>query len=262
MSDIIAPSSFYYQSDFIHKDTFYNSVYSLDIAIEQYFAKMLYYSDTSRIVYASNDYCFRRRAEMNEDGLLNFPFMNYYLKSITPDVSRQWWKNSNNVQTLLNLEEYKQKIGFGIKIVPVHLMYEATIWYSQDLDLQYAYSKILMSDTNETILYPTLQTESDYELKNIAIMDYNLDFKPEYTENDWLEQNNITSASLDFEFDTFAIYPDTEILVTPQPSNRGVFIANEVIFNFLSTKGKLLKNSELLNTQPQELLISYFNAEL
>jgi len=255
----ISPSSFYYQSDFLNKETFFNSVYSLDLSIEEYFAKMLFYSDASRIVYASNEYCFRRRAEMNEDGLLNFPFMNYYLKSITPDTDRLWKKNTNNVQTMLNIDDYKQKLGFGIKVVPIRLEYEATIWYSQDLDLQYATSKILMSNANETILYSTLQTESEYELKNMGVLYYNFDFKPEYTENDWLEKNNIISASLDFQFDTFAIYPDTFILQTPQPHNRGVFIANEVILNFLSTKGALLKNENLLNSQPQELLISYFN---
>jgi len=254
----IAPSSFYYQSDFIHKETFFNSIYALDISIEEYFSKMLYYSDLSRIIYASNEHCFRRRAEMNEDGLLNFPFMNYYLKSITPDVERQWWKNTHNVQTLQNLDNYKQKLGFGIKLVPVHLVYEATVWYSQDLDLQYAFSKLLMSNTNETILYSNLQTESEHLIKNLGILYYNLDFKPEYTENEWLESNNITSASLDFEFDTFAIYPDTDILQTPQPSNRGLYLANEVILNFLNTKGTLLKNENLLNTQPQELITSYF----
>jgi len=255
----IPPSAFYYQSEFLSKDTFLNSIYSLDIAIEQYFSKMIFYSDMSRIIYASNEYAFRRRGEMNEDGILDFPFMNYYLKSIDPETNRQLWNNTTNVQSLYNIDGYKQVLGYGLKLVPIHLTYEATIWYSQDLDLQYAYSKILMSNTNETILYPIIDVEnSDVKIKNVAFLYYNLSFKPEYTENDWLEKNNITSASLDFEFDTFAVYPDTEILVTPQPSAKGLYIANEVIFNFLSSKGELFKNSDLLNTQPQELLIEYF----
>ncbi len=260
MSDnIIQANSFYYEDDFSRPEVFFNSIYALDISIENFFSRMLFYSDTSRLVYASNEYCFRRRSEMSENGLLEIPFMNYFLKSITPDTERRWWKNANNVQTLANLDDYKQKIGFGIKLVPIHLVYEATMWFSQDKDLQYAMSKLLMSNTNETILYSELNTESEYSLKNLGIMKYNLEFKPNYTENEWLETNKITSVALDFEFDTLAIYPNTDLAVTPQPDNQGVFIANEVILNFLSTKGQLLKNENLLNTDPQELITVYFS---
>lgn len=259
MSDIVVPNNnFYYESEFSRDDIFFNSVYSTDITIEEYFSKMLFYSDLSRIVYASNEYCFRRRSEMN-NGLLNIPFMNYYLSKITTDVSHQWWKHMNNVAPMLDLGGYKSLIGFGIKLVPIKLSYEATVWFSQDRDLQYAMSKILMSNTNETIIYSTLNTSSDYALKNLGLLTYNFDFKPQYTENDWLESNNITSIALDFEIDTFAVYPDSEnILETPQPGAYPIYIANEVILNLLSTKGTLLKNENLLNTTPQELLTFYF----
>jgi hypothetical protein len=253
MSDnIIQPSSFYYESDFIDKDTFFNYIYSLDIEIEEYFSKMLFYSDLGKIIYASNEFSFRKRVEQSEDAILNIPFMNYFLKSITPDTNRQWWKNTNNVQTMMNLNGYKEKLGFGVKLVPVHLNYEATIWFSQDKDLQYAYSKVLFSNTNETILYPKLTSESGFVLKNLAIMSYNLDFKPEYTENEWLEMNNITSATLDFEFDTLMVYPDTDILLTPQPHNRGLFLTEEIIFDFLSKK-----NITLTDT-PENMIRTYF----
>lgn len=262
MSDIIPPSSFYYESEFLDKNIFFNTVYALDIAIEQNFAEMLFYSDLSRVVYASNDYCFRKRTEMNENGLLDIPFMNYYLTDVSRDTNRSLWKNSSNVQTLANIDNYMQELGFGIKLVPVRLEYEATIFFSQDKDLQYATSKLMFQDNNETILKGILTSENGTELKNPAFMDYSFSFKPEYNENEWLESNNITSIGIDFGIDTFLIYPDTEargILKTPQPAYTPLRVTNEIIFNFLSTKGALIKDKNLLNTQPQDLLTSYFS---
>lgn len=264
MSDTIEfvpkPSSYYYESELVNTYSFLNSVYALDIAIEQNFADMLFYSDLSRIVYASTEYCFKRRTEMSSEGVLFPPFMNYYLKSITPDTDRFLWKNTTNVQPLLNLDEYVTSLGFGLKVVPVHLVYEANAWFSQDRDLQFATSQVLFQNTNEIILYGMLNITEDYDLKNPAFMKYNLDFKPQYTENEWLETNNITSLAMDFEFDTFAVYTDiSRPLMLPRGTPKPVYIANEIIFNFLSTKGNLSKDSNLLQTSPQELITSYFN---
>lgn len=262
MSDIVIPaSSYYYESDLIDKNIFFNSVYALDIAIEQNFAEMLFYSDLSRIVYASNDFCFKKRTEVNEEGLLDIPFMNYYLKDISRDTERRLWKNITNVQTLANIDGYMQELGFGIKLVPIHLEYEATVFFSQDKDLQYATSKLLFQDNNETILYGMLESGNGTLIKNPAFLNYNFSFKPEYNENEWLEMNNITSIGVDFSFDTFLVYPDTEqrgILKTPQPAYSPFIVAQEVVLNFLSSKN-LIKGSSILESNPQELLTSYFS---
>jgi|GEM_PF-1567797 len=261
MSDTIIPvTSFFYEEDFAQENTFFNSVYALDLAIENNFGSMLFYNDLSRIVYASNEYCFRRRTSMDSEGLLDLPFINYYLKSMSPDTNRFLWKNSNNVQILLD-NGYASQLGFGIKVIPIHLEYEATAWFTQDKDLQYATSKLMFQNTNETILYGELQATNGTIVKNPAFLTYNFDFKPEYSENEWLESNNITSIGMDFSFDTFIIYPDTNILTTPQPPVGALSITEEVILNFFSAKGDLIKNSNLLSTEPKDLLTVYFNGE-
>lgn len=259
MSDTVIPvSAFFYEEDFAQKNTFFNSVYALDLSLESNFSNMLFYGDQSRVVYASNEYCFRKRTSMDSEGLLDIPFINYYLKSMSPDTERFLWKNSTNVQMLLD-NGYASVLGYGIKIVPIHLEYEATAWFSQDKDLQYATSKLLFQNTNETILYGELTSSNGTIIKNPAFLSYSFDFKPTYNENEWLETNNITSIGMDFSIDTFIIYPDTQVLKTPQPIPNVLSITNEVILNFLSTKGELLKNENLLNTQPQDLLTMYFS---
>jgi len=258
MSDI-SLDAFYYKEDFLNQDTFFNSVYALDLAIENNFSKMLFYNDLSRIVYASNDYCFRRRSEQSEEGLLDIPFLNYYLTNVSPDTDRMLKKNTNNAQTLLNLDNYVAELGFEIKIVPIHLEYESTAWFSNDKDLQYATSKLMFQDTNETVLYGMLESSNGTILKNPAFLTYSFNFKPEYNETEWLESNNISSIGIDMSFDTFIVYPNTEITTTPQAGPSALSITNEVILDFLSTKGSLYKDSDLLNTPSSVLLTTYFS---
>lgn len=247
MSDIISPSNYYYEDKIKDIGEFFNSAYALDIAIETKFANDLFYGDLSRIVYASNEYCFKRRTEMSEDGLLDIPFMNYYLTNISPDTDRFYWKNTSNIQGLLDVDNYVSLLGGKLRVVPIKLEYEATLWFSQDKDLHYATSRVMLEDTNENILYGYLEAPNDTEIKNPAFMNFSFSFKPEYTENEWLESNKITSIGIDLSFDTFLVY-----------LNNDISISEEVIFNFLSTKGELIKNKDLLLTNPKELLTSYF----
>lgn len=269
MSDIedtrIGSPNFYYESEFLFPTYALLSQYALDLAIETTFANMLFYGDLSRIVYASNDYSFQRRTEMSENGLLDVPFMSYYCTGMSLDTNRKLFKNSNQVLPLPDLNNHATNLGYGIKIIPLHLTYEATCFFSQDKDLQYAMSKLLFQSANETIIYGLLNAGKDSLgveniLKNPSFMKSNLEFKPTFSENDFLQKNNLQSIAIDFEFDTYAVYPAVaNVLRTPQGVPNPLYIAEEVILNFLYTKGDLLKTSELANTSPQNLLTYYFN---
>ena len=67
--------------------------YSLDIAIENHFASTLEFP-LDRIIYASNEYCFRERTRKNE-GDLNLPFLNYYRKGFG-ESDRPWFNDYSN----------------------------------------------------------------------------------------------------------------------------------------------------------------------
>ena len=70
---------------YFDNSNFLNVYFSTIIALFNYFTENIFPNDPSRIIYASNDYAFRRRLELNSrDNVsefqiqsLNMPFMNF-----------------------------------------------------------------------------------------------------------------------------------------------------------------------------------------
>jgi len=251
MSDTVVPvTSFYYGEEF-SQNNWYNTSIATAIAIEEHYAPILFKNDLTRIIYASTDYCFRERSRKNKV-LLNLPFMNYYLKSIERDTSpRSLWNNANNIQGMLDMDDDHQALlNSRIRLVPVKLHFEASVWYDQPQDLLKAYQLLALDESNETIIYSYYDAANDCQLKVPCFVKYNLDYNPEYSEKEWLEENKIMSIAVDFEITTFFLYT--------HGTNTNVSFSNHIIFNFLSTKGIINTDDPLLTT-PQELIIEYFN---
>jgi hypothetical protein len=263
MSDTIIPAtSFYYSGEFSNEALpFSNSVYCLDIAMENKLANWVFHNDLNRIIYASNDFCFRRRLEMQgqeEEGaeFLNFPFINYYLVNTSFETERMLKKNSAQVQGMLNLGGYAEETGVDFRVIPLRLEYESTIWFSQDKDLQYAQTKLFDKSSNEIILYGDLVAPNKKAFKLPAFVKFDFQFKPEYKENEWMETNNIVSMSMDFSMDTMLIfgYKNNDLA---QDIIQTVSLTEEVIMNFISTKSDILSGSPT-PIVPQDIITSYF----
>jgi hypothetical protein len=114
----VPETSFYYGQEFLDDDNdFFITQYALDMAIETKFANMLFHGDMSRIIYASNDWCFTERSRRNK-GLLEFPFMNYYLASKSLSTRRMLFNNQANVGGIdLGMAEI---LGGKFRVSPVH----------------------------------------------------------------------------------------------------------------------------------------------
>lgn len=262
----IPANSFYYSDVFNSQGAFYNTTYALQMEIENHWKGILFPNepDLSKIIYGSNDYAFNVSAQQN-GGVLNMPFMNYYLKQMTPDTQRFTWNNEANVRGLsadfadsISGVSYAQSIGSKLLWVPVHLVYEATVWYSQPQDLIYAYHRAGLDNTNETIITGNLIGPNNVALQIPGVQYLNLDFNPEMTEKDWFEKNKIISLVLDFEFDTWMILPPQD---RHPPENLEVFgFTQEIIFNFLSAKS--LDTTNLLASEGMYLMTEYFNGTL
>lgn len=243
-NDIKIPNKSYFYGD---KFSFWaNEIesYALDIAIENHFSQLLDLP-LDRIIYASNDYCFRERTRKNE-GNLNLPFMNYYRVGYS-ETDRFLWNNYANLRGLLDVtgQNYERETGSKIKIAPVRVEYEMSIFFSQQKDCEYCYKLLAFDESNETLLYPTMKINENYDLKNIAIQSMNLEFNPTYNESDWLINNKIYSITIDPQFDTFQIMADTEF-----------DLAEEIVFNFISAKNLVKPN--VLDSSPKEILFEYF----
>ena len=251
-TNVIKNKSYYYKDTF---DSYWsaNSVvaYALDLKIDEWVQNVLQFP-SDRIIYASNDFTFRERTRNKKDnpisvGSLDLPYLSYYRTGYS-ECDREWWNNYANLFGVLDIanERYESKVG-KIRLTPVKVEYEATAFFSQEKDCEYALTEILHDASNETILFPELYVDENYTLKNIAIFNNDIEFNPEFNENDWLEQNKIFTISMNWSFDTFLIIG----------CDNNVSIAEEVIMEFISAKK--LSKPNISESEAKEVFIEYFN---
>lgn len=191
------------QTPYYDLTNFRNTIYSLNLAIETHYANLLLEGDATRIIYSDNSQALRKRAANQDWNTLYLPFMNYKVSKITGQTDRPWWNHLMNISGIW-IEELQRKIRY----TPVKVNYESTLFLHRDDSLQYAISTILVDDSNETILKPTITIDGE-DLQLYGVLGYNFDYDPKYQESDWLEKNKIHSITLDFEFDYQIIQDNT-----------------------------------------------------
>lgn len=199
---ITNPNSFYYGEQLKHWAST-PIAYSTDIAIENQMSSVLEFP-LDRIIYASNEYCFRERTRRNK-GELNLPFMNYYRTGY--DTSDKLWFNDfqNRFWLLDSDNKFTSQMGGRMKIYPVNIEYEGTVFFAQNKDCEYAINKLMYVASNETIITPELEMNDGTIIKNAGVFNLETELNPNYQENDWLEQNRIWTIGLSFSVRTFMI---------------------------------------------------------
>ena len=205
---------------FYADQNFLNTKYSMDIAIEAHFTNLILQDESTRMVYASNDYALRRRAKGQDYNNLNLPFMNYriddYAFGATP-----WWNNR-----LFSRGLYLPELGQNIRMSPVSLNYEATFWAHRDEETLYAFSELRFDADSKTTLTANIDI-SGIEVPFPGQLSYtNLDFTPKYNEQDWLERNKIHTITLDFAVITWIM-----------KTNLDITIPTKAILSFQATHG-------------------------
>jgi len=236
------PSRFYY--DDINNSTFLNTLYSADLALENHFANMLFSGDTTRMVYSSNEFAFRKRVGKSENNYSNadLPFMNYWnTQAINPDTDRFYWNHIAQMQGI-----FSEVVGRKIRVVPQKIEYESSVWFNNAFDLQYAMSVLSNDDSNETIVSSSVSTHDGKEVEIPLYLGYSFSTN-EYKEDDWLERNHIYNQGVDFYVDAMFIFDD----------QGPVSITDEVILNFIASKG-LNTDDPLLSTT--QVLLQYFES--
>lgn len=204
---------------------FLNIAYATDIELERHFASMLFGGDLDRIIYSSNAYAMRKRAkhsgEETSSSNLHLPFLNYRTDDYRIDDGNIRW-NARAYTQGAYLPEIQQKIVYA----PLIIEYEATFWCHRDDELRYAFNEVHFDSGNKTVLTPSVDIAGQ-TIPLTAWLSYdNLQFDPEYDENDWLERNNIHSAALDFQIETLAL-----------KTNENITLTEEVVFTFASEHG-------------------------
>lgn len=203
-------------TNYYQDSSFINVLYIIDLSLISHFSSMLFGGDQTRVIYASNDYAFRKRSDNNISNL-NLPFMNFRLKSHEVGERIRWNLPSNSQGVFI--DELDAKVRFS----PILLNYEASIWFHRDFDIKYAFNEIVWDSDNKTLLRPhaTINTVDVDFPAHLGYSGPSLD--PQYNEKDWLEKNNIHSATIDFEIQSFALKTNTDVT-----------IPTDLLFNFAS----------------------------
>ena len=238
------PSHFFYNKEYSANWLNDNLLsYAINIEIEKLFCQTLKF-DMNRIIYSSNDNSMYKREEKN-CGKLNLPYLSYHQTGYS-DADRDWFNNWANLQYPLSHNNDIVKLGQKIKIFPVKLEYEGVVVFDQHKDMDYAYKQLAYVKSNETILFPQLES-TEHIVKNIGIFNIDIDYNPSYAEKDWLVNNKIYTLGLDFSVDTFQIMGDLSPFA----------IAKSALAEFIVGKYQLDKNN-VLETNSSILLSDYF----
>jgi hypothetical protein len=188
---------------YYNNQSFINSYFTLNIQLQEYFTNLLFPEDPSRIFVSSTAHAFRRRVVLQTQdpnatpylNNLNFPFLNYKGK-IKMGTKRPWYNYSLNTSGIF-IPELQTKV----KMIPVTINYDSTVYYHREDDKQYALNQLLFQSSQE-IQVPYYIQVNGIDVKNQGILSFNPDDDPVYNENDWLKQNNIHTIKLDFEIQT------------------------------------------------------------
>jgi len=194
-----------------------NSLNATVVALWAFFAKELWTNDMTRIVYASNDYSFMRRVELNAVAKtqgLSLPFQSFKISNVSPGTTRPWF---NRQLAVVGIEDHT--INKRIKLIPVTIEFESSLFFSTEADMMWTQSKLIWDASIETKIksgmdltvpdpaHPgqTLTTTLD----NIGIVSMVPNYNPQFTEKDWLEKNKLRSIALDsLQVQTFIVHDD------------------------------------------------------
>ncbi len=210
----------------------------IDIALKNFFSSKLFKNETARVIYASNAYCYRERMDRLRKSAgdagravpngLDFPFLNLW-QTQEPNEVTHLWKSASAVKSGIWIDE----LGTKVQVAPVTHSYQATAHFSTMSDLDYAYAT--MSWLNEfPIELPLALTWkaasdgiTDVNVELPSLLKFNLEFNPEFNEQEWLNKEKVVTMSLDFSIETFR-------LKMVDTSAGAFWVPETVVFDFAS----------------------------
>jgi hypothetical protein len=212
------------------KKTFYTTILSTNIAVTQYLADTLFEGDLGRIVWASNEKTFRKREEQvmarnPTIGTLDMPYCSFRLSQDGSEkaVQRPWFNQALNVEGI-----WVEELGRKVRMTPMQLRYEGVICVQHDTDLYWLQQLLIWDASNEKLLKPILETESDAgkkeEIKNIGVLNIVPHMNSRFSEDDWIKNNKIQAIDLDIQVDTYLLLDN----------RKGYWIAVKSALSFLN----------------------------
>lgn len=218
----------------------FRDVYTaINIGIQAHLANAFLQGDITRVIYASTEFALRKRSQNNPN--LDLPFCNFRISDITADTDRPWFNHELGAEGM-----FVPELARKIKIIPVSLTYDSTIFFHKYADTLFSFNMLHWDDTLETVIKAQVEIEGQ-QVSLPGVLGHSLTFNPTYNENDWLERNKINSISLNFQIDTFSIVDNVDIT-----------IPETVIFNFI-TQNEL---DQTAITDPYQAVIDHLSEDV
>ena len=204
-------SSFFNTKYWKNGDSFMlNSILSTTLCLMDYFDKLLFVNDHTRVIYSSNAYAFRARLQSsrgNENSDiqandLNFPFMN--LAITQGGISLQDTKLNATYEAKTS-GIYIEELGKKVRLFPMNIRFEGVYYTTQMADAQIAISRVFRKASSELLLAPVLWYNG-IEIKNVANVVFDdVVLDDVYTESDWLEKNRIHTIGFSVSVSTYLV---------------------------------------------------------
>ena len=204
-------SSFYNTRYWKNGDSFMlNSILSTTLALMDYFDKLIFVNDKTRVIYASNSYAFRARHQVSrgnensdlQPNDLNFPFMNLAISQGGISLQNTRLNTSYEAKTT---GIYIEELGKKVYLIPMEIRFEGTFFTTQMADAQMVISRVFRRASTELLLQPSLWY-NDTEIKNIAKVSFeDVVLDDIYQESDWLEKNRIHTVGFTLSVSTYLV---------------------------------------------------------
>jgi len=276
----VSNNNFYNQNrEYIRNKLF---LYNVCNSVEEYIQQTYLKGNNNRIVYSNNSYAFRKRAKQiaqlkeQEENYNNFdlPFLNYKIIEVSNDASgRDWFNHVANIRGV-----YIEELGKNIRLAPITIAFESTLWLHTNDDLFYANLVSIFDNSNETILRP-IYTIDGYDIPFYVNFSYSLSMDTEYQQQDWLEKNKIHNIEMNWELLTYmpflndgqyeddsnmndgSIY-DTDNSYVPNPKydERDIGIIKTAVLQFKVRHSDITNEAESI-TEIVEVMEDYFSED-
>jgi hypothetical protein len=227
-------NAYYNQNRFIY-------LYAINMGIETYlFNRFFKEGETNRIIYSTTEYAMKKRFNTNEFNSAALPFINYRDIDYIYDNSRSWFQYPQATTGI-----FVDSISTKIKLVPVKIIYQSTVWWQTDYDMQIGWEKVQFDDATESMIYTDVLLEGEL-VSFYGLFDFEFAYRPNFEENDWLIKNKIHVSTLNFNF----------LTVLPNFDFKGKFaLTDKVILKF----GQMHSIDNLTVLEQKEFLLNHYD---
>lgn len=246
---------------FYKHENYAASYYALYIALERWIADTIFRYDVTRVFLASDEYAFRRRFELTDPSInyeqlpissLQFPFANYW-------PSQLGWRPddrvaSNPAALVISGISAQSRL---LRAMAVKADIPMTFYFDREDDARLAFEKLLWTAYVERYMQTQFAWRDEAIDLPLNVRISELQFNPDFKENDWLKQNRIFTIRATIGLRSFSLEPppQAELSVDAPVAIDEKFYLTEQVLLYLEQAGKIVNTLQVESIYSQDMSI-------